>query len=155
MASGIECIIGHPPSKCIFCGSLGPLTKEPDFWSADEEGEDQVIGDEPATPERIRSLQRKLCRKAKAELAFHTSRPTTVCRAMNPVGKPDAGNRHVRFDEREGKTERPSAPPRLSPALRAHPGYGLIVDGVLSRGDGVVIIVRSLEPFQRSPRAFF
>jgi hypothetical protein len=25
---------------------------------------------------------------------------------MNPVGKPDAGNRHVRFDERGEETER-------------------------------------------------
>src|ERR1019366_7306650 len=24
---------------------------------------------------------------------------------VKPVGKPDAGNRHVRFDEREGETE--------------------------------------------------
>jgi hypothetical protein len=27
---------------------------------------------------------------------------------MKPVGKPDAGNPHVRFDERGGETERPS-----------------------------------------------
>ena len=26
--------------------------------------------------------------------------------AMKPVGKPDAGNPHVRFDERGGETER-------------------------------------------------
>ena len=36
---------------------------------------------------------------------------------MNPVGEPDAGNPHVRFDERGGETERRSrrhrAPPRL------------------------------------------
>src|SRR5450631_3374958 len=29
---------------------------------------------------------------------------------MNPVGKPDAGNRHVRFDERGWETGRRSAP---------------------------------------------
>jgi len=29
-----------------------------------------------------------------------------VCLAMKPVGKPDAGNLHVRFDERGGETER-------------------------------------------------
>jgi len=28
-----------------------------------------------------------------------------VCPAMKPVGKPDAGNPHVRFDERGGETE--------------------------------------------------
>ena len=36
---------------------------------------------------------------------------------MKPVGKPDAGKLHVRFDERGGETERAStrhrAPPRL------------------------------------------
>src|SRR6266852_1525100 len=41
-----------------------------------------------ATPDRIRSLQRKLYRKVKAD------------------GKPDAGNRHVRFDERGRETGR-------------------------------------------------
>src|SRR5262249_22537330 len=41
--------------------------KAPDFWSAFEDGEDRVIGDEPAAPEKIRILQRKLYRKAKAE----------------------------------------------------------------------------------------
>jgi hypothetical protein len=29
----------------------------------------------------------------------------TVCLAVKPVGEPDAGNRHVRFDERGWKTE--------------------------------------------------
>jgi hypothetical protein len=28
---------------------------------------------------------------------------------MKPVGKPDAGNLHVRFDERGGETELPQA----------------------------------------------
>jgi hypothetical protein len=28
---------------------------------------------------------------------------------MKPVGKPDAGNPHVRFDERGGETEPPKA----------------------------------------------
>src|SRR6202045_2183141 len=31
-----------------------------------------------------------------------------VCLTMKPVGKPDAGNPHVRFDERGGETERAS-----------------------------------------------
>ena len=51
------------------------------------------------TPVKIGNFQRKLYCKAKAE-------PTAVCRAVNPVGKPDAGNRHVRFDERGEETER-------------------------------------------------
>src|SRR5262249_493121 len=41
--------------------------KDPDFWSAFEDGEDRGIGDEPATPEKIRILQRKLCRKSKED----------------------------------------------------------------------------------------
>src|SRR6266853_557991 len=53
-----------------------------------------------ATPDRIRSLQRKLYRKAKADGSF------AVCPTVKPVGKPDAGNRHVRFDERGRETGR-------------------------------------------------
>src|SRR5437867_9147159 len=37
---------------------------------------------------------------------MHALWPAVVCSAMNPVGKPDAGNRHVRFDERGEETER-------------------------------------------------
>src|SRR3979411_1535912 len=44
-----------------------------------------------ATPERIRSLQRKLYCKAKAEASL------AVCPTVKPVGKPDAGNPHVRL----------------------------------------------------------
>ena len=32
--------------------------------------------------------------------------PAAACFEMKPVGKPDAGNPHVRFDERGGETER-------------------------------------------------
>jgi hypothetical protein len=32
---------------------------------------------------------------------------------MNPVGKPDAGNPHVRFDERGRETEREATAPFL------------------------------------------
>ena len=31
--------------------------------------------------------------------------PTAVCFEVKPVGKPDAGNPHVRFDERGEETE--------------------------------------------------
>src|SRR4029450_6557768 len=34
---------------------------------------------------------------------------TAVCPAMKPVGKPDAGNPHVRFDERGGEPDLPRA----------------------------------------------
>src|ERR1700746_1084941 len=71
------------------------------------------------TPNKIRSLQRKLYCKAKAA----PERPV-VCLAVKPVGKPDAGNRHVRFDERgwetgrwpKAKLPRPSSTLPLDPA---------------------------------------
>ena len=40
---------------------------------------------------------------------------TTDSVAMNQVGKPDAGNPHVRFDERSKETE--LQPPRLTSTL--------------------------------------
>jgi len=49
------------------------------------------------TPLKIRSLQRKLYVKAKADCV-------AVCLAMKPVGEPDAGNPHVRFDEKGWET---------------------------------------------------
>jgi hypothetical protein len=36
---------------------------------------------------------------------------------MNPVGEPDAGNLHVRFDERGGETERLAMPQATAPLL--------------------------------------
>ena len=42
---------------------------------------------------------------------------TAVCLAVKPVGEPDAGDRHVRFDERGWETERC----RHGPSYRAHP----------------------------------
>ena len=44
--------------------------KDPAFWRAFEDGEVKVIGKSLQTPTRIRSLQRKLYRKAKAEPAY-------------------------------------------------------------------------------------
>src|SRR5271165_600482 len=44
--------------------------KDPDFWRAFEDGEVKVIGKSLQTPTRIRILQRKLYRKAKAEPAY-------------------------------------------------------------------------------------
>ena len=84
------------------------------------------------TPEKLRSRRRKLYVKAKAEPAIKVSSligthafprygrvrgvrcdpttsgpswPTAVCFEVKPVGKPDAGNPHVRFDERGEETE--------------------------------------------------
>ena len=40
-----------------------------------------------------------------------------VCLTMKPVGKPDAGNPHVRFDERGGETERRRMAQATAPVL--------------------------------------
>ena len=53
------------------------------------------------TPTTIRSLPNKLYGKAKAEPIGRRRGP-----AVKSVGKPDAGNPHVRFDERGRETER-------------------------------------------------
>jgi hypothetical protein len=62
------------------------------------------------TPTMIRVLQRKLYREAKEERTPRTGRLRSlicsVCLATKPVGEPDAGNPHVRFDERGWETER-------------------------------------------------
>jgi hypothetical protein len=56
------------------------------------------------TPETIRSLQRKLYGKAKAG----TGLPVRPAEGLDvkPVGEPDAGDPHVRFDERGRETGR-------------------------------------------------
>jgi len=58
----------------------------------------------------IRTLQRKLYRKAKESKPPRRGRLRpelfSVCLTVKPVGEPDAGDRHVRFDERGWETER-------------------------------------------------
>jgi hypothetical protein len=62
------------------------------------------------TPTVIRILQRKLYRKAKESKPPRRGRLRpglfSVCLTVKPVGEPDAGDRHVRFDERGWETER-------------------------------------------------
>ena len=62
------------------------------------------------TPTAIRVHQRKLYRTVKESKASRRERlrPAlfSVCRAVKPVGEPDTGDRHVRFDERGWETER-------------------------------------------------
>src|ERR1700740_2995303 len=61
------------------------------------------------TPEKTRTLQRKLYRKGEGKKPPRRGRLRpelfSVCLTMKLVGKPDAGNRHVRFDERGQETE--------------------------------------------------
>ena len=73
--------------------------KAPDFWRAFEGDEDRVIGDEPHNAQSVRSRRRKLYCKAKADApAGHAGqRIPAVGLATKPVGKPDAGNPHVRL----------------------------------------------------------
>ena len=73
----------------------------------------KVIGDEPATPTTIRVRQWKLIsqgedtsRAGVSSLDTSIERPTIVGLAVKPIGKPSAGNRHARFDERGWETER-------------------------------------------------
>src|SRR5712691_359560 len=52
--------------------------------------------------------------------------PAAVRYAMKPVGEPDAGNRHVRFDERGWETERlaqPQATALILDSTTLNPGY--------------------------------
>ena len=79
------------------------------------------IGDwrQPGTPLSIRTLLKRLYPAAKTDAdlvllgAFaiarcfgstHQLSVAVVCREVKPVGKPDAGNPHVRFDERGRET---------------------------------------------------
>ncbi|MEA3223426.1 MAG: hypothetical protein U9P49_09735 [Thermodesulfobacteriota bacterium] len=58
------------------------------------------------TPEKIRTLQRKLYRKAKQEPDY-SEMGDSACLTMNNIGKPYAGKPHVRFDE-GGQAEWPA-----------------------------------------------
>jgi len=64
------------------------------------------------TPTLIRTFQRKLISQAKVVTRrgilarCHIERPTVVCLAVKSIGKPNAGNRHVGFDERGWETGR-------------------------------------------------
>src|SRR5208282_5952915 len=64
------------------------------------------------TPTTIRSRLNKLYGKAKATPTGRRRGP-----AVKSVGKPDAGNPHVRFDERGRETERLAMPQATAPFL--------------------------------------
>ena len=76
------------------------------------------------TPTTIRARQWKLIpqgedtsRAGVSSRDTSIERPTIVGLAVKPIGKPSAGNRHARFDERGWETERWP----LAPSYRAHP----------------------------------
>ena len=71
------------------------------------------------TPDKISSLQRKLYGKAKAE-PYRSRRRGP---AVKSVGKPDAGNPHVRFDERGRETGRLAKPQATAPFLDSTESY--------------------------------
>ena len=58
--------------------------------------EDEEIAEVLTTPENIRTLQRKLYRKAKQE---PRKLGECACLAVKNIGKPCAGEPHARFDE--------------------------------------------------------
>ena len=84
--------------------------KGPDFWCAFEEGEVKVIGDEPVNTDYDPGPSEKAVLRDEGRNTPRTGRlrsvSSSVCLAVKPVGEPDAGNPHVRFDERGWETER-------------------------------------------------
>jgi len=74
--------------------------KGPYFGDVSEEEKEEVIDDKSDTPRKIRELQKRLYEKAK-QVSHQSALREPVAKS---VGKPDAGNRHVRFDERGRET---------------------------------------------------
>src|SRR5215470_7821790 len=56
--------------------------KDPDFWCAFEDGEVEVIGDEPENTINDRTRPRLLCRKAKESHLLHKCRVRLVTRCV-------------------------------------------------------------------------
>ena len=84
------------------------------FWHASEDGEVKVIGDEPANTdydpgslvEAHTARRRYVTCRGVIAVRQHKAADTIVGLAVKPIGKPSAGNRHARFDERGWETER-------------------------------------------------
>ncbi len=82
-----------------------------------------MIGDEPGnTTMHPDASERALPQGEGWSRATVSSRDTSltwpsVCLAVKPVGEPDAGNPHVRFDERGGETERCQTAQATAPVL--------------------------------------
>ena len=81
--------------------------KGPHFWNAAEGATGSEIGVMPMHSEKIPLTSGGSCTGGRSGMGGAGMRGcvTRVGRAVNPVGEPDAGNLHVRFDERESETE--------------------------------------------------
>jgi hypothetical protein len=95
--------------------------KGPDFWCAFEDGEVKVIGDEPANTDNDPDPSEKAVSQGEGEKQPRRCRLRpeffSVCLAVKSVGEPDAGNPHVRFDERGWETERCRMAQAVAPIL--------------------------------------
>ena len=76
------------------------------------------------TPTKIRVRQWKLISQGEAasragvsSLDTSIERPTIVGLVVKPIGKPSAGNRHARFDERGWETSAGHRPQATAPTL--------------------------------------
>src|SRR5262245_44164146 len=72
------------------------------------------------TPSKDGRRPRLLCRGSKERHLLRKCRVRwllSVCLSVKPVGKPNAGNRHVRFDERDGKRGVGHRPQATAPIL--------------------------------------
>jgi hypothetical protein len=76
--------------------------KGPWFWNAAGRNNDRAIGLWPSNLKRIRRSGKRLSRQVKMRVAYRGP-------VGNSVREPDAGNPHVRFDEREVETEHGAA----------------------------------------------
>jgi RNA-directed DNA polymerase len=65
----------------------------------------------------LRCLAPPTCTSWSTAVCYAGRGPDTGRHAMNPVGEPDAANRHVRFDERGWETERLAQPQATAPVL--------------------------------------
>jgi hypothetical protein len=78
--------------------------KGPDFWCAFEDGEVMVIGGEPVNTNYDPGPSEKAVSKGEGGNLPRSLRLRhrffSVSLPVKPVGEPDAGDRHVRFDER-------------------------------------------------------
>ena len=109
----------------VWCGCKAGGAKDPDFWRAFKDREVKVIGDEFENsgkhPDPLEKAiyqgegggtkwqgvvpARGLWRTWPTASQTPAVRCNAVCLTMKLVGEPDAGDPHVRFDERGGKTE--------------------------------------------------